>query len=398
MKIKIVNSKASSILFDGKFYDTGVELELSFSEAFRLTRVADIEVNYDSVNYDPALFKDGKFFNFFGDIDLTSGFGGCSYNLIKYSASKYDMALAGRTMNVKDQTIFSTMNRPLDQKGAMIWHDQPREKWLYSPFKKNICIVPFETTVIPKSWIGKINQFDALFTLCKQNVEAFKNSGVTVPIELIHWGVDQKVFHEIERPERDTFTFGTMGALSDRKGTDVLIEAFREEFQTEKDVRLICKTSYNFYPFNSTDKRIELQMGEVNHEELMDTFFKRIDCFAFPTRGEGFGLTPLEAMATGVPAIVTGWSGPCEYMTPEIGWQIDYTMTPAKVFTEQTYKEECGDWAEPSKEHLKKLMRYTYEHRDEVKQKGDFAAQYIRENWTWEKKIHMYHEALEKHL
>lgn len=398
MKAKIINSKASSIFYDGTFYDTDKELELDFSTAFRLTRVCDIETVYEPMEYNPSLFKDEKFFNFFGDIDMVSGFGGCSFNLIKYSSPKYKNALAGRTMNVHDKVVFGAQNRKLEQAGAMVWHDQPREKWLYSPFKKNIAIVPFETTVIPLSWIGKINNFDALFTLCKQNVEAFKNAGVKVPIELIHWGVDPEKFYELERPARDTFTFGTMGALTTRKGTDILIEAFREEFQAEKDVRLICKTSYNYYPFSVPDTRVSVQMGEITHEELMKEFFQKIDCFAFPTRGEGFGLPPLEAMATGVPAIVTGWSGPMEYMTPDIGWLIDYKMVPAEAFTKDTYKEECGDWAEPDKQHLRKLMRYAYEHRQEVREKGKAAAKYVKENWLWEHKIPMYFDALEKHL
>lgn len=398
MKAKIKNSKASSIFFGGKFYDTGIELDLSFSEALRLTRVCDVEITYESIPYDPSLFKEKKYFNFSGDVDLSSGFGGCSYNLIKYSSPKYNVSLAGKVLNVRDQTIFRAQNLPLLQDGAMVWHDQPREQWLYSPFKKNICIVPFETTIIPRSWIGKINGFDALFTLSKQNIEAFRASGVKIPIELIHWGVDPSVFYPLERSQTDVFTFGTMGALSVRKGTDVLIEAFQEEFKEEKDVRLICKTSHNHYPFMSKDKRIEVQMGAVTLEELRTDFFKRIDCFVFPTRGEGFGLTPLEAMATGVPAIVTGWSGPLEYMTPEIGWLIDHTFSRATAFTEEVYREECGDWAEPSKEHLKQLMRYAYEHRDEVKEKGKNAAEYVKKNWLWEDKIKMYHDALEKYL
>src|SRR5579872_4145927 len=151
MKVKIINSKASSIFFDGKFYDTGKELDMDFSEAFRMTRVCDIETEYDSVSYNSALFKDEHFFNFYGDIDTVSGFGGCSYNLIKHSFPKYKIALAGKVFNIKDQKIFQSANIPLLQDGAMIWHDQPREKWLYTPFKKNICIIPFETTVIPRS-------------------------------------------------------------------------------------------------------------------------------------------------------------------------------------------------------------------------------------------------------
>jgi len=398
MKIQIKKDKASSIFFDGKFYDTGKDLELPFTDAFRLTRVASITANYDSVPYDPNLWKNDKFINFFGDIDQQSGFGNVSYYLIKESHAQLQIASIGKTYGVRDQVIFSAQNRPLRQEGAMIWHDQPREQWLYTPFKKNIAIIPWETTVVPKSWIGKINGFDGLLVPCKQNIEDFKNSGIKIPIELIHWGIDPDKFYPLTRPDRPVFTFGSLGALSIRKGTDLLIAAFKEAFPNEKDVKLICKTSYNTYPFGAKDDRIEVQMTPVSNQELITDFFQKIDCFVFPTRGEGFGMTPLEAMATGVPAIVTGWSGPVEYMTPEVGWLIDYTLAPAKNFSEIVYKEDCGNWAEPSKEHLIKLMRYAYEHRDEVKAKGAAAAEHVRKNWLWKDKINMYVEALGKFL
>ena len=73
-------------------------------------------------------------------------------------------------------------------------------------------------------------------------------------------------------------------------------------------------------------------------------------------------------------------------------------MVPAKAFTEQLYKEECGDWAEPSKADLIAKMRYAYTHQDEVKQKGLAAAEHVKQNWLWQDKIKMYEEALAKHL
>jgi glycosyltransferase involved in cell wall biosynthesis len=398
MLVEIINNKASSILHDGKFYDTGKPLDLSFSDAYRLTRIANVKASYDSVEYDPALWRDEKFVNFYGDIDGVSGFGGVSQNLIKFS-TKIKTALIGKVYGVRDHQIFAAQNRPMNQKGAMIWHDQPREPWLYTPFKKNIAIIPWETTVVPRSWIGKINGMDALLVPCKQNKEAFAASGVKIPIDLIHWGVDEELYYPLERPERPTFTFGHLGALSIRKGTDLLIKAFQEAFPKEiTDVRLICKSSYNTYPFDVKDKRITVYISTWPHADILSQFYKQIDCFVFPTRGEGFGLTPLEAMATGVPVIVTGWSGPLEYMTPEVGWLIDHTLSPAKNFSDIIYKEDCGNWAEPSKDHLVELMRYAYNHRDEVKAKGIAAAKYVKENWLWSQKIPMYEVALEKHL
>lgn len=398
MKVTIDRGKAATILHDGKFYDTGKEIDLTFSEAVRLTRHAGLRAQYETVPYDPKLWADEKFINFFGDIDLVSGFGGVSYNLLRYSAPHIKTAIMGKTQGTRDQLVFAAQNREMQQGGAMVWHDQPREQWQFSPFERNVAIVPFETTRVPRSWVGRINGFKALLVPCKQNIQMFRDSGVVIPIELIHWGVDERQFHPIPRKDTGVFTFGHMGALSLRKGTDVLVKAFQEAFPTEKDVRLLCKSSFPTYPFGVQDKRVEVHLNTWPHDEILTNFFGRVDCFVFPTRGEGFGLTPLEAMATGIPAIVTGWSGPLEYMNPEVGWTIDHTFSPAKNFSEVIYKEDCGEWAEPSKDHLVALMRHTYQNRDEVRAKGVAAAQYVKENWLWSKKIVMYEDALAKHL
>lgn len=400
MKIKINNNqKAISLFFEDRFYDTETIIDVPFSTAMRISKRIDTDFYYDRLEYDPEIFHKEKKFSFTGEVDRISGWGNVSYNLLKNSLN-YKISLAGKIFDISDRDILRMMHGSFPERGAMIWHEQPKKNWDSSPFPKNIAIVPFETTVIPASWIGKINKFDALLVPCKQNADAFKNSGVTVPIDIIHWGIDAEKFYEIERQKRPIFTFGHMGALSIRKGTDVLIDAFREAFPPHlyPNVRLICKTSNQHYPFMVKDDRIIVQMLPVEHEELMHEFFAQIDCFVYPTRGEGFGLTPLEAMSTGVPAIVTGWSGPEEYMTDEVGWKIKYSMAPAKNFTEQVYKEECGDWAEPDKEHLKELLLYAYNNQDEVKQKGKNAAEHVRKNWTWEKKIKMFHECLNKYL
>jgi glycosyltransferase involved in cell wall biosynthesis len=42
----------------------------------------------------------------------------------------------------------------------------------------------------------------------------------------------------------------------------------------------------------------------------MPLLYGGADAFVLPTRGEGWGLPILEAMAAGVPAIATNWSGP----------------------------------------------------------------------------------------
>ena len=50
-------------------------------------------------------------------------------------------------------------------------------------------------------------------------------------------------------------------------------------------------------------------------------------------------------MSTGVPAIVTNWSGPVDFVNENVGWLIDYKLVPAEDFSKTVYKEDCGDWA-----------------------------------------------------
>lgn len=393
-------SKGKEILFEGKWYPIGKNIDVDFSTAIRMKKSLHAVVPYVKNEYNPELWSQKKEASFIADIDNVSGWGNVGLNLLKYSKFA-KLSLIGRVYNVRDPYVTTAASRPVEAQSAGIWHEQPKAEWLMTPFSKNIAIVPFETTLIPPSWVPRINHFDAILVPCEQNKQMMIDSGVTIPVEVIHWGVDKSKFYEIERKDDGVFTFGTMGALSLRKGTDILVRAFERAFPNNENVKLICKTSNRMYPFMSKDKRIEVQMGPVSHEELINDFFKRVDCFVFPTKGEGFGLTPLEAMATGIPAIVTGWSGPVEYMTPEVGWSIDYTMDEAKEFSDTktgVYKESCGQWAIPSIDHLVALMRYAYEHQDEVKAKGKAAAEYVREHWTWEYQIGLFEEAMNKHL
>ena len=398
-QIVIKHNKAREIFWNNRTLPTNVEIELSWSDTLKLSRLFSLDIRNNIVpSYNSEHWKN-KRYGFTGDADTASGFGNCTVNLVRQSLKNgYDVRWLGRHTNIPDFRHLSTLEIPTDI--GMVWHEQPKHEWLDTPFGRNIAIVPFETTQIPLSWVKRINSFDALFVPCRQNIEMMQNSGINIPIELIHWGVDPNLFYPLKREDKDIFTFGTMGALSVRKGTDILVKAFDLAFPSKnfKDVRLLCKTSYSTYMFGSKDPRIKVDMLAVDNEELMKSFFGQINCFIFPTRGEGAGLPPIEAMATGVPAIVTNWSGPVDYMTPEIGWTIDYKMVPAKNFTEQIYKEDCGNWAEPSIDDLVEKMRYAYYHRDEVKSKGIAAGEHIKNNWTWDKQIGLYFDALNRHL
>jgi len=379
-------------------YDTGVVIEMPFPDLLELCQKYSVKADLQKT-YNPQHWQE-KRFGIVGQADFTSGYGNTMYNLLKYSQQAgYDIRWTGKLIGEPDKVIRNA-KREIPPDMAMVWHEQPKEHWRSSPFAKNIALTMFETTRVPESWVPRLNSLDAVCVPCKQNIGMMANSGVKIPVELTQLGIDETKFYPLER-NNEVFTFGHLGALTVRKGTDLLVEAFRRAFSSKQKVKLINKTSLPYYPFMVKDKRVEVQQAfnGIPHSELIETFFKKINCFVYPSRGEGFGLPPLEAMATGVPAITTNWSGMAEYNNEEVGWMLnDFKMVPADNFTKKVYKEDCGEWAEPNLDELIFRLRYAYEHQDEVKEKGRKAAEYVKANWLWRDKIKMFHEALAKHL
>ena len=113
----------------------------------------------------------------------------------------------------------------------------------------------------------------------------------------------------------------------------------------------------------------------------MPTLYRSADCFVLPTRGEGWGMPILEAMACGLPTIATNWSSQVDFFNENNGYPIEVDgLIDAKARCPY-YKG--FQWANPSEEHLAHQMRYVYEHQEAARQKGLQASDEIRTKWTW---------------
>jgi glycosyltransferase involved in cell wall biosynthesis len=242
----------------------------------------------------------------------------------------------------------------------------------------------WESTQVPPAQVAEINRAVALqYVPCQQNVESFRACGVTVPIKVLHHGVDAARFPCLARDRRDHFTFGTFGDLSPRKGIDVLIRAFSDEFAAGEPVQLLLKGSSPASQYAARDPRIHLTAGFLDQSELLE-FLRRMDVFVLPSRGEGFGLCGLEAMATGLPLIATAWSGPVEYLDPADSFPLAYRLTEAGGAASNHVRYH-GLWAEPDVEHLRYLMRWLFEHPEEARKRGRLAAARVCTGWGWDR-------------
>jgi glycosyltransferase involved in cell wall biosynthesis len=241
----------------------------------------------------------------------------------------------------------------------------------------------WETTGVPVEQVDAINQTSKLlYVPCRQNVTSYRESGVKVPVKVLRYGVDGCMFPHLQRARANVFTFGTFGDLIVRKGIDVLIRAFRDEFHRREPVRLILKSTGPIPAYAADDVRIQLVSGVMGQGQLLD-LLREMDVLVLPSRGEGFGLCGIEAMATGMPLIATNWSGPAEYLSAEDSYPLSYRMVDSEGCVAHEVRFS-GLWAEPDYEHLRNLLRWTYEHPDETAEKGRLASERIHRDWTWD--------------
>ncbi|MCV2445957.1 glycosyltransferase family 4 protein [Paracoccus sp. DMF] len=162
-----------------------------------------------------------------------------------------------------------------------------------------------------------IRQQDALIATSPQAAGYLER-----PATVILHGVDLSVFHPA--PDRaalradlgfapEDIVIGCFGRVRAQKGVDLLVEAALRLFPTRPRARLIFTgrvTADNQTFTDDLRSRIAAAclsdrirfLGEVPWAQVVRNY-QAIDLFAAPARWEGFGLTPLEAAACGVPTV-----------------------------------------------------------------------------------------------
>ncbi|MFJ1293122.1 glycosyltransferase [Paracoccus yeei] len=162
-----------------------------------------------------------------------------------------------------------------------------------------------------------IRQQDALIATSPQAASYLER-----PATVILHGVDLSVFHPA--PDRvalratlgfapDDIVIGCFGRVRAQKGVDLLVEAALRLFPDRPRARLILSgriTSDNQAFADDLKARIAQAglsdrirfLGELPWEDVVRNY-QALDLFAAPARWEGFGLTPLEAAACGVPTV-----------------------------------------------------------------------------------------------
>jgi len=237
-----------------------------------------------------------------------------------------------------------------------------------------------EATRGPAHWPELINRHAQLcLAPCRWCADVFERSGVNVPILVAPWGINPDHYFYVERAPREPYTFLWSGTNDRRKGWDVAYRAFIQAFGDSTEARLVLHFRTDLVgQIRFADCNVEKRVGTIQRSQWL-AMLAEADCFVFPSRGEGWGLPPREAAATGLPALVTDWSG--------LAHDLEHWGIPIRIagFSTARYGvfRDIGEWAEPDVDHLSGQMRWCFEHRAEAAHIGVRASRFLRTVTPW---------------
>lgn len=415
MIVRSLKYQNEEVLLDGQFYSfKDYLLELPESLALRLTQMSpEYEIvrtgkaDQDLLAFNPATWtNDYKKIIWDGPIGYNNGYGKASMMFIEGLDKVSDVHVInsrwiGSVTDHMGDNLTRILEKPNDKIDAYYVKFFPAFEFTRKYAERFIGYTMLEASRIPESWVNVINDnCERVVVPCIHQKEAFINSGVKRDVEVVPLGIIPEMFPLLEREEDELYYFATMGTLTYRKGTDLLVKAFTQGLPKDKypNARLYIKTlpvggvgSMWFMTKKEfeDDGRIEICYDSFSPSELITDFFQKVDCFVFPTRGEGWGLPVMEAMATGLPVICTNYSGTSDFMTEKTAYRLDYKLVDVPNGTAGGYPKdlqaEGQQWADPDLDQLIEYMRYCYDNRDKAKAVGRRASTHVKQNFNAEK-------------
>lgn len=229
----------------------------------------------------------------------------------------------------------------------------------------------WETDTMPASFLRWLPQYDQVIVPCEHNVELFSrhHDNVTyVPL-----GVDTKFWVPQQVGGSERYKFAAGGSLWRRKGLDLVVQAFNKLKLPDAELHIKAAPHARDVPKTDLGPNIYLHRNWMSLEQQKE-WFRQADCFIAASRGEGFGLMPLQAIALGVPTILSDTTGQSQFSH----------LASSVIPCGKTVSETIGLWDEPDISALADSMRYHYDNREKTQELAR-AKSAGASDFTWKK-------------
>ena len=297
---------------------------------------------------------------------------------------------------------------PISNKGFIFLQHLTPENFFIDPRAAyHVCYTPFETDGAPISWLLGLKAMDEVLVPSMENKKSYVNMGLDEnKISVIQHGVDVEHYNPNIKPltyDRAKFNFGSVFDWTERKNPVALIRAYYNAFDKGEDVTLTLRVFWKF-PVEETLNYVRHEIHKIKEgyegrkefpriilwtemlpDSALPNLYKSFDCFVLPSRGEGFGLPFIEAMACGVPTIGPKWGGNTDFMNAKNSLLVDGELVAINhaLFLKRQPQYGGQRWFDINEVQLAENMRWVYDNYDKAKKMADQGVKDITENWTW---------------
>ncbi len=266
---------------------------------------------------------------------------------------------------------------------------------------RRLGMVFFEDTRLGPDALDRGRSYDRLIAGSTWNADVLKAAGLAHTVMVIQ-GIDTSVFHPAPRTggRPDRFVVFSGGKLEYRKGQDLVVAAFARFRQRHPDALLMVAWHNHWpqtmaeivtaghvhdVPAHSVDGHLELVPWLARHgipadavldlglvpNAQMAPLVRNADVALFPNRAEGgTNLVAMEALASGVPCILSANTGHLDLTSDEhnivLMQQAACRPTPSFGGTE--------GWGESSVDEIVEALEFAYRQRDEAQRRAANAA------------------------
>jgi len=279
--------------------------------------------------------------------------------------------------------------------------------------KYRIGYFAWETSVLHERWVKAINSsVHEVWVPCEWNKIVAERSGVTVPIVVVPHAIPlpteevigQLPVCKIEGFPEDHYLFYSISQWSWRKGFDILLKAYFQEFSQNENVCLLIKS----YPLKDlSGGRLEIreeiraaknQVGKGDSSPkvlLIEEFLSTMeinslhhygDCYVTSARAEGFGIGAFQAASFGNPVIVPNYSSFPDHFNEDNAYLVDVpkeSKISGMEYISFLYNNLMS-WGEPSVDSLRSKMREVFNNKEKADGKGTAGRKMVETSLSYQ--------------